>query len=69
MRFRESFIEEAFDVCWPVEDLLADSDPQRARVFASAALGVQGTGREPQIVGSLLKSEQRFRRSLRPPNA
>lgn len=66
MRFRESFIQEAFDICRPVEDLLADSDPQRARVFASVSLGVQGTGREPQIVGSLLKGEQRFRRSLRP---
>ena len=65
MRLRESLIQEVFDVCWPVEDLPAHPNPQGTRLLSPVSLGVQGTGREAQIVRSLLKREQRFRRSLR----
>lgn len=66
MRLRESLIQEAFDVRRPVEDLPTHPNPQGTRLLPPVSLGVQGTGREPQVVRSLLKREQRFRHSLRP---
>jgi hypothetical protein len=65
-RLGETLVEKVLDVRRPVENLLANADPDRSRLLTTVTLCVKRARSEPQIVSSLLQREKRCRH-LTPP--